>query len=132
MNPYVIIGAFAGAILWTLAVYNYATGHEARKWEAANAIALVAAKDQAAKDQKVLDDNAHLAAEEFWNTHPKIVTQTETVVKYAIKHVKDTSGCPTADLVRVYNASITGDDPGPKGDGSAGTNTASMPVKNSP
>lgn len=130
MNLSAIIGALVGFIIWSFAVYTYATGHESRKWELASAEALIAAKDKAAANQKKLDDDSYAADRAFWEANPKIVTNTQTVIKWATKHVTDIAGCPTAELVSVYNSSITGTGAPSEAESPAGTPSGAVPAKN--
>ncbi len=111
MNPYAIIGGLVGAILWTFAVYHYATGHEARKWEAAEAKAVAAAVQTALTDQKRIDTATLDAAVKAAAAEVKTITVTNTITKWAIRHVKDIPNCPDLDLVRLHDASALGADP---------------------
>jgi len=131
-NPWVILGAAGASLALIIGAYFYGCHHTALRYEAANARALVAAKDQAAANQKAMDDEALIAAKKFWDENPKIVTQTETVTKWAIRNVKDTAGCPTPELISVYNSSITGADPVGQVESAAGAIAGPMPVKNGP
>lgn len=68
----------------------------------------IAGVEAARIEQKRLDDAAHAADKLFWENNPKIIKETETIIKWAEIHVKNVAGCPTPDLISVYNASLTG------------------------
>jgi hypothetical protein len=69
----------------------------------------VAAIEAAQKQQKQFDESARKADKIYIEAAPQIITQTKVITKWIAANVENTAGCPTVDLVRVFNASITGD-----------------------
>lgn len=77
-----------------------------RKDFAAYKIAAVAA---AAKKQKEYDGTTRAAEIIYVEGAPKIITQIRTVTKWITHNVENVPNCPGPDVIRVYNASITGE-----------------------
>ncbi len=112
------IYAIAGGLLLAVAAFFYGEHVEGLSCKVASQAAVIAAQDVARAEQKRTDDISASVALADAQAHPKIVTETQTVVKWAIRNVKDTPACPTPDLIRVYNASIAGTDPATESAGS--------------
>jgi len=112
------IYAIAGGLLLAVAAFFYGEHVESLSCKVASQAAVIAAQDIARADQQRLDGIASAAALADAVAHPKIVTETQTVVKWAIRNVPNTANCPTPELVRVYNASIAGTDPATESAGS--------------
>jgi len=78
---------------------------DARQDFAAYKIAAIAAAQQ---QQKQFDDAGRKADKIYIQAAPQIITQTKVITKWITANVENVAGCPTVDLVRVFNASITG------------------------
>ena len=128
-NPWVILGAVGFWLLSATGAFLEGRHIENVAWEAKSAAAVIKAETDAAHRQQIQDDAAYAADRQYWEDHPKIVMQTETVVKWAIKHVKDVVGCPGPDLIRVHNAAATGSDIGPQASGANSTPAGSVPTQ---
>ena len=68
----------------------------------------VAAIEEAQKKQKEYDDTSREADIIFIRGAPEIITQTRTLTKWITRNVENVANCPGPDLIRVYNATITG------------------------
>ena len=128
-NPYAILAAVGVSLTLIVGAFFYGEHVRGLACEVAAQASQMAAVQQAVKEQSRLDSAASDAAKAEAAAHPQIIIQTQTVTKWAIRHVQDTASCPTPDLIRVYNDSITGADPGTSGTSTSGTTNTSVPTK---
>ena len=94
-----------GALALAFGVARFQLAKSERDFAAYKVAAIEAAK----KQQEHFDNSGRKADKIYIEAAPQIITQTKILTNWITTNVENVANCPTVDLVRVYNASITGE-----------------------